>query len=326
MTHTTLLPSTATPALSIDLASVTVALIRERIAQTYAQFLENDISGMDDFVSGLSALRERLSASGWRQFIAEDIAPHPIGDLMREAPVMARAYDKPRGYAGDAPMMDLVYGNVPWAQPLTPLGAQLHRWVHDCQAGRSVQQRRELLARLIDGVALERPNARILSIACGHLREAQRSEAVRAGLIGELVALDQDAESVALVDREQGHLKVTPTKATIRRFLARPTHYGTFDFVYSAGLYDYLDDRVARTLTASMFAALRPGGTLVVANFASNLVDIGLLEAVMDWTLIYRDEDGMRRLGDAIPDEAIAEQEMFRDQAGSVVYLKIRKV
>ena len=166
---------------------------------------------------------------------------------------------------------------------------------------------------------------RILSLACGHLREAQRSEAVRVKAVGEIVAVDQDPLSLEVVARESNGARVTPVKASIRRFLVDPSIYGDFDLVYSAGLYDYLDDDTAKRLTSNMFEALRPGGTLVVANFAPELLDIGYMEAIMDWQLIYRDERGVARFCDDLPGDQIREQKMERDSGGNVVYLTVRK-
>jgi len=74
-----------------------------------------------------------------------------------------------------------------------------------------------------------------------------------------------------------------------------------------------------------MFAALRPTGRLVVANFAPELRDIGYMEAVMDWRLIYRDERAVAGFCDDLPADLIREQTMRRDGGGNVIYLTVRK-
>jgi extracellular factor (EF) 3-hydroxypalmitic acid methyl ester biosynthesis protein len=67
------------------------------------------------------------------------------------------------------------------------------------------------------------------------------------------------------------------------------------DLIYSAGLYDYLDDKVAKKLSATLFDALKPGGRLVLTNFLKDTHDIGWGEAMMDWFLIYRDQADIER-------------------------------
>ena len=306
--------------------AVIAARGRELVERTYRALAAGDIGGMDDLVVGLGATRGALAADDWRRFVTEVVRPHPIVPVIHEEPFTHRAFAKPRGYAGDAPLLDLIYREpAGYDGPLSPIGTRLYEWAGAQPACRSVVERREILAALIDRVAAERPNPRILSVACGHLREAQRSDAVSAGAIEEFVALDQDAESIALVSREQRHRRVTPVRASIRRLLVAPAAYGTFDLAYAAGLYDYLDAPLARRLTASLFAALRPGGRLLVANFAPELRDIGYMEAIMDWTLIYRDERAVAAFAADIPPADVAERSTFRDEAGNVVYLLLRK-
>ena len=93
--------------------------------------------------------------------------------------------------------------------------------------------------------------------------------------------------------------------------------------MYSAGLYDYLNEEVAKAVTEAMFRSLRPGGRMLVANFAPDLRDIGLLEAIMDWRLIYRDEEALTKLASGIPSECIAALSTMRDRFGNVVYMTI---
>ena len=42
---------------------------------------------------------------------------------------------------------------------------------------------------------------------------------------------------------------------------------GQFDFVYAAGLFDYLSAPVASALTGRMFEMTRPGGLMLIPNF-----------------------------------------------------------
>ncbi len=295
------------------------------IDRCYSRLAVDDISAMSEFAGALDTIRRDLSPEEWQAYIADIVVTHPIRPLLYEEPFTRRAYEKPRGYAGDAPMLDLVYADCCPPMRLTPLGAKLYDWAISSAGCASVRARRDILAALIDRIAAERPSARILSVACGHLREAQRSEAVRNGDVAELVGLDQDRESLALIAREQRSHNVTPVHATIRRFLAGGSTFGTFDFVYAAGLYDYLEEPVAQALTAAMFRTLRPGGTLLIGNFAPNLADIGFMEAVMEWMLLYRTESEVARFAARIPAVEIAEQRTFRDEPGNVVYLTLQR-
>ena len=69
--------------------------------------------------------------------------------------------------------------------------------------------------------------------------------------------------------------------------------------IYSAGLYDYLPNGLARRLTRRLLQMLRPGGRLLVANFVPGGTGRGYMELFMDWSLILRNEATMRALGEA---------------------------
>ena len=297
----------------------------ELLNSTHADLLRSDIGNLEVFVSGLKTIRDEMTTIEWRSFIADVVASHPVRALLHEDPFTRRAFEKPRGYPGDAELLDLIYRDNPFTGPLSERGATIHHWTYNGSALVSVRERRERLAAWIDRIADERPSPRILSVACGHLREAQASKAVRQHRVAEFVGLDQDAETIAVVEREQREFNVAPIVTSSRRLLVAPRTWGTFDFVYSAGLYDYLSEPMARGLTASMFQAVKPGGLLLIANFAPELRDIGYMEAIMDWNLIYRDERAVDSLANGIPAHEIDRRTLFRDVPGNVVYLAIHK-
>ncbi|HKQ70403.1 MAG TPA: hypothetical protein VJT73_13735 [Polyangiaceae bacterium] len=67
------------------------------------------------------------------------------------------------------------------------------------------------------------------------------------------------------------------------------------DLVYSAGLYDYLTEPVAARLTKTLYSRLRPGGRLLVGNLVEKPDSTWILEYVVGWHLVYRDDQAMLR-------------------------------
>ena len=280
---------------------------------------------MDRLIDGLATLRRELPREDWQRVVKDECRAHPVIEQIHTAPVTRRAFARPRGYPGDAETLDLIYGCGQLTQPLSALGAALYGYELQMTAAQSVRVRREILAALINDVCTENPKARMLSIACGHLREAERSSAMRTGSFGAFYALDQDQESLALVERGHGALGVTTVTGSVRTILTRSTAFDSLDLVYAAGLYDYLDAPVAAKLTSRMFDMLAPGGRLLVANFASSLRDAAFMDAFMDWPLIYRTESDVERFADLIAPNAIASQRIYRDAPGNVIYLELRR-
>ena len=69
---------------------------------------------------------------------------------------------------------------------------------------------------------------------------------------------------------------------------------------------------------------LKPGGRLLVANMTPD-TEAGYLEAFMDWWMVYRNEDDMRSLADAIPARALASMRTFRNPGSHIVFLEVVK-
>jgi hypothetical protein len=165
----------------------------------------------------------------------------------------------------------------------------------------------------------------VLAIAAGHLREVELSRAVQSGALREFVALDQDENSLALVDREYSRLGVRTQPGSVRQILAGKAALGKYDFVYAAGLFDYLDARAAAALTRRMFEMVRPGGLMLIPNFLTGAKDRGYMESFMDWRLIYRGEEEMRSLAAALPRNEVADFQVFDDDVDTVTYLLVSK-
>src|SRR5690242_9529003 len=121
---------------------------------------------------------------------------HPLRGLLHQDPFTYRAFSKPRGYAGDAVMMDYNYGlgeARTAAREATLLGRAILQYMDTRPSAQAVRYRRRLLAALIDRIA-RRGGASVLAIAAGHLREVELSRAVQSGALLEFVALRSGRE------------------------------------------------------------------------------------------------------------------------------------
>lgn len=108
--------------------------------------------------------------------------------------------------------------------------------------GLSVLFRRALLTAYINEAVVKKPTARILSVASGHCRELSNSLALSDNFKGEIIAFDQDVESCLEVEQAyQGKVK-TVISGVKKLWQNSAVKLGEFDFIYSAGLYDYLTE------------------------------------------------------------------------------------
>ncbi|MFP2931457.1 class I SAM-dependent methyltransferase [Pyxidicoccus sp. 3LG] len=295
--------------------------VHERMLQGPDEVLRQNMHSLH---LGLLTLRRRWSPEVWKRFCKETARKHPLRPFLHQCPFTRRAYERPRGYAGDAVLIDYLY--MDRAADELHAGREIYKYMHQQPSSVSVRERRALLAQAIDDTAERVPgSSRILSVACGHLREAESSHAVAEHRVGELIAFDQDPLSLAEISHHNPHGVVKPQCGSVRALLSGKTKFSDMDFVYSAGLYDYLSDAVATRLTGLLFGMLRSGGRVLVANFAMYPPETGYMEAFMDWWLIYRDEDGMRSLLGEVPMEELASVRLYRDSVDNVIYLELTR-
>lgn len=272
----------------------------------------------------LRQLLGTMNDDEWRSTVVPLCRNHPIQRLLLEDPYTARAYLKPRGYAGDAVMLDYIYSAVP-PTGTTAVGSSIFGGTTGLQNGRSVVARRDLLTRRIDETAKFRPEPKVLSLACGHLREAQYCNSVANRQISEFIAFDQDAESLSVVNQNHPDTAFRTVCGSVVDVLRRRVTFTDFDFVYAAGLFDYLTDSLARRLLTRMWEMVRPGGRVLIANFTPNNHGRGYMECFMDWTLIYRNEEALLNLLDPDKLGLITNQRVYPDAYNNVVYLEFDK-
>ena len=267
-----------------------------------------------NLAGGLTLLAGQLATANLNAQSMSDarknLRAHELHRWLLEDPYTARAFHKPRGYAGDAQLIDLIYDRtVPEAT--SERGRDVFAITTDFPTSAAVRARRDHA----ETVLLEAYTAgkRICTLACGHLREADR-------LIGKdlrtITAVDQDALSLDFVRARHGD-NVNLVEANVIHYLRAAAKEGVqFDLIYTLGLTDYFDERAMRLLHKLMKACLAPGGTILLANFLPGHLAIGWMDACMDWNLIYRDEANLKAHAAAIG----MKSRTFRDAAEAIVW------
>jgi SAM-dependent methyltransferase len=282
---------------------------------------------MDELLPALQSRRLGWDPPSWKGFVGQCLG-HPLRQLLHEDPFTRRAYAKPRGYAGDAELLDFVYGREegwPVPEQTSELGRKLFAYTNQSHACEAVRARRGFIADLVDRLVDEVPRPHVLSVAAGHLREALLCAAVKRRRVGRYVALDSDGDSLAEVRRCYSCHGVETLQASVRQLLTRRVSPGTFDLVYSTGLFDYVPQAAAQRLTAALFQLLRPRGRLLLANFLPGILDVGYMETYMDWQLIYRDRREMLDLSEDIPQEAIHDIHLFCEEGQNIIFLQLTR-
>jgi SAM-dependent methyltransferase len=278
--------------------------------------------------SYLSATRSKVHPDVWQALIPV-VQNHPVLEYFLEDPLTRWSFSKPRGYSGDAQLLDYIYCDPHVAKSVanaSDIGKALYNHTKDVPSSIAARERRDLLTRYVDEIAAKTgPQTEVLAIAAGHLREANRSVALAEGRLKRWVALDQDPQSVGLIARDFQGTAVEAIDGSVRTVLTRGHKLGKFDFIYASGLYDYLAHNVAVKLTKTCLQMLKPNGTFLFANYAEGNPDAGYWETFMDWVLLLRSEVDMWNIVNASVDRNTVEARVFFGENRNVLYAVIEK-
>lgn len=266
-----------------------------------------------------------------RSYIKRQIHP-----LVLCSPFTYRTYQKPLGYAGDYEMVSMMLrdpyeGSTIFAKVLNRAFLEsptvvAHRnritYLHEnlrAETGRTMQEGRR---------------ATFLNLGCGPAQEVQRF--ITQDELSdhtEFTLLDFNDETLEYTTRILNDLRVRQgrsitlnmKKKSVQQVLKDGTYSGgkKYDVVYCAGLFDYLSDRVCRRLLEIFYSLLAPGGLLISTNVHSGNPSRQWMESVMDWHLVYRDDEQMLGLApNTAPPENIT---IKADPTHVNIFLEVRK-
>jgi extracellular factor (EF) 3-hydroxypalmitic acid methyl ester biosynthesis protein len=265
-----------------------------------------------------------------KQLAQRDLLP-----LMMASPFFNRVYSKPLGYAGDYEMVNMMFRKERGGK--TTYGQIVNDWLLNGGPPQAHRNRIFILEKMLEQAAeeasLSNKCPRVLNVGCGPVQELQL-------FIGKNKAahrfsfdlLDFNAETLDYAKRQIETITAGRTEAPkvtyilktvqelLRQAIEMPANAQSYDIVYCAGLFDYLSDRVCAKLVKLFYQWCEPGGRVIVTNVHSSNPVKGLMEHVMEWHLVMRDESDMLRLA---PDQESAK--IYTDETGINVFLEIVK-
>jgi extracellular factor (EF) 3-hydroxypalmitic acid methyl ester biosynthesis protein len=267
---------------------------------------------------------------------------HP---LVMASPFAHRAFHKPLGYAGDYQMVDMMIrppyeGDTLFAKTINLwlLGqspAQAHR-------NRVAYLERKLVEEAMRAKAKGRV-AKIFNLGCGPAAEVQNflkkdfiakhacltlvdfNQETLQHLENKLTAISRKApetatfrllnKSVSQILKESGRVHAHSTKEK-------------YDYIYCAGLFDYLSDTVCKQLMNIFYEMLAPDGLLLATNATDVMNDARpfrySMEYILDWHLIYRDKN---RFATLAPDLAApGATKVVVEGTGANLFLEVKKL
>ncbi|MFH2008910.1 MAG: class I SAM-dependent methyltransferase [bacterium] len=314
-----------------DETTETRELIRRQVIHSeglqYFMFFDQRLEDLESLIASFTKLEHERHGFYFRR---------QVWDVIMSSAFLARTNLRPRGYAGDSMMMQQIYNNDYVGD--TIFARLMHKHPIESAAAQAVRNRRLMIPKVVADVRHDFDSARqpirFMSVACGpacELRDLLQTPADVEQL--ECVLLDQDqealdeAQSVIEAVEKEHRLRVRAriirdSVRTMLRSANLADRWGRFHLIYTMGLFDYLNQPVARAVLTRLYDLLLPGGRLIVGNFHVNNPTRQYMAYWMDWTLIYRTENGFR---DLAADLAGAEVDCGFEDTRSQMFLTIRK-
>lgn len=307
--------------------------INGKLASKVVPAIQNLTEGLEEIMNQLEEDLVPIHQAFCRRLL------HP---LTLCSPFINRTFYKPLGYAGDYEMVNMMFrdpfeGESLYARVMNAYALQLppiigHR--------NRIHYLRDKLEQETLRLRRQRQNARIFNLGCGPAQEIQRFLAeTELADDTRFTLADFNQETLRYTARILGDLKNQHKRKAQIQMVERSVYQmlkgagridnGTgakgdrYDFVYCAGLFDYLPDQVCQRLMEVFYAMLLPGGLLIVTNVDDHPAR-NQMECFLDWHLMHRKADKMRSLAppNAAP-ENIATQ---CDPSGVNVFMEVRKL
>jgi extracellular factor (EF) 3-hydroxypalmitic acid methyl ester biosynthesis protein len=275
-------------------------------------------------------LVDRSELATHRLFAQRDLLP-----LMMRAPFFHRSYTKPLGYAGDYMMVKMMVDGI--REGPTTYSRIVNDFYLAIDLVKAHRNRltiiENMIAELARKAAASKRKISILNIGCGPsieiIRFIENSPLCEACHF-HLVDFNEEtlnfaraaiAETMRRTGRAPGfeftqqsvHTLLKQSAAT-RRVAVR-----TYDFVYCAGLFDYLSDRICERLLALFCGWSKPGGTVLATNVHPDNPTRLIMEHVIEWHLYHRTMDELAALA---PDKF--ERSAFDDETKMNVFVAVK--
>ena len=119
---------------------------------------------MNGLIEGLHALRTACSEREWRTSIVPKLRTHALYPVLLEDPFVRHSAVRPRGYAGDAELLDFIYGGDNIRSRLAQssvLGRELYQFSSATSITQAVRNRLHLSAAEIDSCMRFTPRPRV---------------------------------------------------------------------------------------------------------------------------------------------------------------------
>lgn len=268
-----------------------------------------------------------------QKYLQGELLKYFLRDTM---PLNKQMYTKPLGYPGDYIVVNYFFEDgYPGEDTYSKL---ICRYSLTIPLARAHIYRRTYFREYIRKIISNKDSAKevkISSFACGPavemmdvLSENKSIDNVKFFCIdSEKGAIKQMRKKVKKIEKETNKsLNVYFFQESIFHLVSKGIVYQDWrnqDFIYCAGFFDYVSERSAHRVVAYLYELLKKDGVLVIVNAYKEHPCKISMEMMAEWHLKCRDEEGMLKIIENIPD--IRQKTIEFDPTGTNIYLVLQK-
>lgn len=205
--------------------------------------------------------------------------------------LIGHVFNKPYGYAGDFEIIDRLY--------TYDVSSEYYSWdkyILNTNAVKAVQNRKTYFKRLVLNRLEKNKTYNLLNIASGPARDLKEVyDLIDKPELLQTTCIDMDANAIKYA--KEVNKGFTHNIDFVNKNVLRYNTDKKFDLVWSAGLFDYFDDRAFLMMLKRMKEWVSANGEIVVGNFnENNNPTRPVMEVLGEWHLHHRSQDELTEL------------------------------
>ncbi len=215
-----------------------------------------------------------------------------LGEEVLNNTLQGRALLKPLGYAGDYQMIDYIYTHKVSDKK------NCRKWdlyFHRQHAPIAVRNRKEYFKQTMAEIVLRHQGElELLNVANGPARDLAELYAGLNSAKLKTTCIDMDAQAIEYAKEMTAGYE--DSIEFIHRNIFKFTPEKKFDVIWSAGLFDYFDDKTFVFILNRFLGWLKEGGEIIIGNFSDHNPSRAYMELFGEWFLNHRSESHLIEL------------------------------
>ncbi|MCG8699738.1 MAG: class I SAM-dependent methyltransferase [Bacteroidales bacterium] len=207
-----------------------------------------------------------------------------IKPILTNDSLFGYTFNKPFGYAGDFILIEKIYQHhisshqkyVKW-----------DKFYHSLAATNAVRNRKDYFINEMERISKKlKRNLNVLILGSGPATDLEEYLKKYHLKKDKFTLLDIDAKAImySRIKLSVFGNNINYIKKNVLRFISDEK----YDLIWSAGLFDYLNDRFFVGLTKRLINNLTPYGEMIIGNFSDDNPTKNVMEVFGDWYLHYR--------------------------------------